>query len=98
MADVDQIPIWRGALCEQQHAADMDQAAVEQRFGTIKIRLNLMPCHKEHSIEFNDFMIFQCCGAPFGLMGVVLTYEGNLYWFSFRSFLIVTVVNYSSIS
>ena len=34
---------------------------------------------KEHLIEFNDFMIFQCCGAPFGIMGVVLTHEGNLY-------------------
>ena len=64
-------------LCEQQHAADMDRATVEQRFGT-RILLNPMPCHKDHSIEFNDFTIFRCCGAPFGLVGVVLAHEGNL--------------------
>ena len=38
---------------------------------------------KEYSIEFNDFTIFQCCGPPFGIMGVVpavvLAHEGNLY-------------------
>ena len=66
-------------LCEQQHAADMDRATVEQRFGTVRILSNSMPCYKEHSIEFNDFTIFRCCGAPFGLVGVVLAHEGNLY-------------------
>ena len=66
-------------LCEQQHAADMDRATVEQRFGTVRILSNPMPCHKKHSIEFNDFTIFRCCGALFSLVGVVLTYEGNLY-------------------
>ena len=28
MADLDQVSIWRGALCEQQHAADVDQVPI----------------------------------------------------------------------
>ena len=46
--------------------AEVDRAIVEQWFGTVRILLNLMPCHNEHSIEFNDFTIFRCCGAPSG--------------------------------
>ena len=46
-ADVDQVPIWRGALCDQQHVADVDRATVGQRFGTVRILLNSMPCHRK---------------------------------------------------
>ena len=33
-------------LCEQQYTADMDQATVGQRFGTVRILLNLTSCHR----------------------------------------------------
>ena len=61
MADVDQVPIWRGALCEQQYVADMDRATVEQQFGTVRILLNPMFCHRK-SIQLN-LMISQSFDA-----------------------------------
>ena len=55
MADVDPVPIWGDALCEQQHVADVDRAMVEQWFGTIRILLNLMPCNRK-SIQSNSMI------------------------------------------
>ena len=55
MADVDQVPIWRGALCEQQYMADVDRATVEQRFGTVRILLNPMPRNR-NSIQLNSMI------------------------------------------
>ena len=54
-ADVDQVPIWWGALCEQRHAADVDRATVGQWFGTVRILLNPMPCHRK-SIQSNSMI------------------------------------------
>ena len=55
MVDVNQVLIWRGALCEQQHAADVDWGTVEQRFSTVRILLNPMPCHTK-SIQLNSMI------------------------------------------
>ena len=66
-------------LCEQQHAADMDRATVWHCTNSIESDILPQKDHSSNSIEFNDFTIFRCCGAPFGLVGVVLTREGNLY-------------------
>ena len=34
---------------------DVDQAMVEQRFGTVRILLNPMPCHRK-SIQLNSMI------------------------------------------
>ena len=35
--------------------ADMDRGTVEQQFGTVRILLNLMPCHTK-SIQLNSMI------------------------------------------